>query len=361
VIAAPEALETARSLHAEGRKVVAIVGWRVPREPLLAAKVHAVQITPALGQPTPIADELLSSESAPDIRALFETIVGGTLDFADLVVIAPPFAGLSIAIEDLRRAGLLREQTPPAYFFEVLAYRETESRAFMTARIRDLIARIESLGTVISNAGLIRAIHRCNLERREVARLLEARSRIAGSHAITTIAAGASMEPEPHIAILQGGHAAVAEDAPTMLIVSSSVLYDDRLHRIVESCGAHVLGEDDINGSCYAFGEVAESVDPIEALGGFYFENQPPQHTSPTQARLRWIFDRGFSPDVDGVIFYAEDPSWGWDLPALRATLEASGKKTLLLANDVRTREGADAASQLLNVFLQGSGKGAAE
>ena len=348
------ALEESRRLHLGGRKVVAVVGWRVPREPMLAGNVHTVQITPDLDAATPIADELLSSDSGPELRALFETIASGALGFAQLIVIAPPYAALSVAIEDLRRAGLLREQVPPTFFFEVLVSREAESRLFLTDRIRDLVVRLKSLGLTISSADLQQAVRRSNGARREVAGLLEDRGRFNGSSVIAKIAAGASMDPEAHTALLRSDDAPRVPAASTrVLICSSSVLYDDRLHRLVEACGGQVLGEDDINGSCHALGQVDESGDPIEALGAFFFENQPPQHTAPGDVRLRWVLERSRAADVDGVVFYAEDPTWGWDLPALRTALQANGKRSMLIAQDVRTQKGADAAYRSLSEFLQ--------
>jgi len=352
VTATQSALEAAREVAAAGHRVVAIVGWRVPREPLLAAGLHYVQVTPAIGPPTPVADELLSSDSSPDTRSLFQLIVGGALDFASLVVLAPPFAGLSASIEDMRRAGVLREQVPPTYYFEVLTWREPASRAFMIGRVRDFVVRIATLGQSVGDLELRGAIRRCNMVRREVAALLSARSRLHGSHVLRVIAAGSSLGPEEHIAMLQGNHPMLPGQLPGVLIASSSVLYDDRVHRIVEDCGAHVLGEDDINGSCHAFGEVTEDGDPVASLGAFYHENQPAQNTAPAEMRLRWLLERAMAQDIQGVIFYAEDPSWGWDLPAVCGTIEAAGKRTLLLPRDVRTGDGAAAAARQVREFV---------
>ncbi len=336
------AMEEARKLAAAGKRVVAIIGWRVPTEPVRAAGLRPVHIAPDLSQPTPDADELLSAEAKPPLRALIQTLVSGDLDFAELIVFAPPFAPVSVQLEDLRRMGLLRESVPPTYYFETMMLRGERQRQFAIERTRAFARRLAALdGQPIPGKALEAEVVASNAVRRSALALLETRGTTSapkGSAVMDALGAGDWLAPADHVATIEGLGAPTG-NGPRLVLVSSSVLGNSRVHGLVEEAGANIVAEDDIYGSHFATEEIAEGTgDPLEAIGSFIHDNQPMQRTSPPELRRAWYHEQLRRADVDGVVFYAEDPIWGWDVPAMRAAAAAAGKPTTTLLLDVQLK-----------------------
>lgn len=349
------AMEEARKLASAGRRVVAIIGWRVPTEPIRAAGLHPVHIAPDLSQPTPDADELLSAEAKPPLRALIQTLVSGDLDFAELIVFAPPFAPVSVQLEDLRRMELLSESVPPTYYFETMMLRGEPQRQFAIERTRAFARRIASLdGKPISNEALEAEISASNEVRRAALALLETRSGSSapkGSAVLDTLGAGDWLAPSAHVSTIEALNAPKGS-GPRLLLVSSSVLGNSRVHALAEEAGANIVAEDDIYGSHFASGMIAEGTgDPLAAIGSFIHDNQPMQRTSPPELRRAWYHEQLRRSDIDGVVFYAEDPIWGWDVPAMRAAAAEAGKPTTTLLLDVQLKP--EKAQEQLSEFVR--------
>lgn len=349
------AIEQGRALAAAGKRVVAIIGWRVPTEPIRAAGLHPVHVMPDLSQETPVADDLLSAEAKPPLRALIQTLVSGDLDFAELIVFAPPFAPVSVQLEDLRRMALLPESVPPTYYFETMMLRGERQRTFAIDRTRALAARVASLsGEPIEATALEAEIAASNAVRRAAVALLETRSKAdapRGSAVIDVLGEGDWLAPADHAARITG-FAAQPGTGPRLLLVSSSVLANSRVHALAEAAGANVVAEDDIYGSHFAQGEIeTNSGDPLAAIGSFMHDNQPMQRTSPPELRRAWYHEQLARDDIDGVVFYAEDPIWGWDVPAMRAAAEQAGKPSTTLLLDVQLKP--EKAQTQFNEFVQ--------
>ncbi|GGF59101.1 2-hydroxyacyl-CoA dehydratase family protein [Alteromonas lipolytica] len=358
--AVAKSLAEGKRLAATGERIVGIIGWRVPVEPVFAAGYFPVTISPDLSLPTPDADELLSADARPPVRALLQMVLSGELDFCDLLVFAPPYAPIAAQTEELRRMALVAESLPPIHYFETPMLRGEVQCDFAIERTRDLVRRLSAAsGTPVTSGALEQQIVAANAVRRQVKQLLAERagdSIPAGSELLNVIGAGNWLSFSEHAELAEKAMASVTRlsGLPRLLLVSSSVLGDDRIHALVEAAGANIVAEDDIYGSCYAAGEIAEnSADPIAAIGRFYHDNQPLQRTSPLELRRRWYFEQVTRADIDGVIFYAEDPIWGWDVPAMREAAKAAGKPSLTVLKDVRIPAEQQAVSQQLNEFIQ--------
>ncbi len=353
-------LDEGRRIRDAGGRVVAIMGWRVPIEPVRAAGFHAIQVSADPAMPTPDADELLSAEAKPPVRAVLQLVLSGALDFAELIVFAPPFAPVSVLVEELRRMALVAESVPPTFYFETAMWRGDLQRDFAIRRTRDLAQRLASLaGQPMTDAALETEIVASNKARRAAWTLLATRDEDDGPRGSTVVTAlGESdwLAPDEYAARLEAVAAEREETTggPRLMLVSSSVLGDARVHALAEDAGATIISEDDIYGSCYAIGEIEEgSGDPLAAIGNYYHDNQPLQRTAPQQLRRSWYREQVRREDIDGVIFYAEDPIWGWDVPAMRAAAAEAGKATTTLMRDVRLPEQGAAAAKQLAEFVE--------
>lgn len=355
------AIEEARKLEMAGSRIVALIGWRIPVEPIFAAGMVAITVTPDLSRSTPDADKLLSADESLETRALLQAIICGDLSFATLILFAPPFTKLSAMLEELRRADLVAKDIPPSYYFELAIQQSEENRAFAAERVSALAARVAAAagrGRADCEAGLEEFISATNRVRRAAMALCAARRRDrppSGAAVLGTMAKGDWLPPPDHAEMLEALEAApqVVAAGVRMLVVSSSVLAGPTLHGLLEEEGGIVVGEDDIYGSCFARNEIIEaSGNPLQAIADFYFDNPPPQRTSPESARRRWFHGALEDPSVSVVVIYAELPIWGWDVPAIRDAAHRRGKYCLTIEHDVRTPAGHELARAEIRRFV---------
>jgi len=60
------------------------------------------------------------------------------------------------------------------------------------------------------------------------------------------------------------------------------------------------------------------------------------------------------------VVFYVQEPKFGWDIPAMREFLDAAGKPSLLALADARTASGREKLKALSEPFIAGLSAGRA-
>ncbi len=361
------ALQHAAALREQGVPLVAVIGWRVPVEPIMACGMVPILIRPDLDMPTPDADALLSADERTDVRSLVQMIIGGTLDFAELVVIAPPFTSVSLTVEELRRLDLIERSVPGIFYFELQVERNEPNRAFTHDRVMALALRMCSAsgsGAPRPSRAALEASIAATNRVRQAARELEAKRREAaypsGSAVMAAMGSSDWLRPEDHLAEVNRLIAAPCKPSsgPRALLVSSSVLGNDRVHSVVEQAGATVVGEDDIYGSVHSSGDIAEGdANPLGAIADFYHDNPPPQRTNPEDLRRAWFANAIQREDVDCVIFYAEYAFWGWDLPEMRRLAAEAGKPTITLELDVRIAAEKDQARETLAEFVCSLGR----
>lgn len=351
-----------RKLAAAGARIVAVIGWRVPTEPIIAAGLTPVTIVPDLSLETPDADRLLSLHESLEARALLQSIVSGDLGFAELILFAPPFTMVSEMLEELRRSDLVASNIPPSYYFELAIQQDESNRVFAAERVAALATRLAAAAGVVGplpRHALEEAVLATNRVRRAAMKLGRLRCGdrpLPGTNMIKALVAGDVLSPAAHAEVL----AALATRAwpcaigPRFLVVSSSVLGNPVLHSLIEEEGAVVVGEDDLYGACFAPGLISEATgDPLAAIADFYFENPPAQRCSPEATRRRWLYEALRNPEVTDVLIYAQLPIWGWDVPSIRSCAAAHGKRTLTIEQDVRTAEGREAAARSIRTYLE--------
>ena len=110
------------------------------------------------------------------------------------------------------------------------------------------------------------------------------------------------------------------------------------------------MAEEDGSGRHNSIGLIPESGDPLAAIATFYAESVPSVVAHPRAARDAYIRRRIAEGGIDAVVFAINprDALFGWDYPALKATLEAQGIPSvrILIADDGPVRGPGDGAGR---------------
>lgn len=337
----------ARDAYAHGTPVIGRIGTGIPEEIISASGGFATTLVPLSDAPTPVADGLMDPGEQQELRSLLDQIASPASSHLSLAVLASPYSGLSATVEDLRRAALLPNAVPTSYF-ELPAVGPNNLRHAENA-VRDVAARVGSAtGTPATHETLQAAIASTNRRRVALRTFVDLRrkgSPISGFDAIRVIGAASYLPSETFAPSLEALNAGLGEDAglegrPRILLVPSSPLTHDRAHAAIEDAGGLIVAEDDPLGSRAAEAPIREDDAPFRAIAEHYVQNLTGARVFPSQARLNWFHNEAIKPDVDAVIFYGQEPRYGWDYPAMRDYLHAHGKPHAFIRTDARTADG---------------------
>jgi hypothetical protein len=351
----------ARKAHAAGSVVVGRIGVGIPEELILASCAVATMLTPDSTAETLVADAMMDPGEQPELRSLLDQIASPDANFLSLVVLGPPYSGLSATIEDLRRAELLPDAAPTSYF-ELPATGDAKA-LYAEARIRDLAARLGAVtGRPATQATLQTSIAATNRRREALRNFMAARRdgmAISGRDAMRAIGAASFLPADTFTPALKALTAspppdAALQDRPRILLAPSSPLVHDRAHAAIEGAGGLIIAEDDPLAARAAEQNIAETGDPISAITQHYLQNMTGARVFPAAARLKWFHAEAIKPDVDAVIFYGEEPRYGWDYPAMREYLDAHGKPSAFIRADARLPDGQARLRSQAETFLTG-------
>jgi benzoyl-CoA reductase/2-hydroxyglutaryl-CoA dehydratase subunit BcrC/BadD/HgdB len=151
--------------------------------------------------------------------------------------------------------------------------------------------------------------------------------------------------------------APVVAEGSTRVFLSGSALDHERLHEIVESLPAVVVGEDTEFGARYAETPVNESIDPMEAIADRYTFKAPEPWAFGIKRRIAMKVDAAVAAraDVEVFLHLINDTSVGWDFPDQRSALQEQGIPVLALADQDYVLDDAQAVSEKLADFFSQS------
>lgn len=345
-----------------GKRVIAYCGQGIPEELILAAGCAPVALVPDANLPTPLADEQFDREGNPWTKSMFEQLVGPTADSFELAIIGPPFSEVSNIIEDVRRYDESLANVVPLYYFELVLRQIPRNRRFAEERMTALVRRLNALvETELDDAALAEAIALTNRRREAMKKLIDARrgeAVISGAAAYRALGARKFMDADGYTASVDAIAASLAPVAdlqgrPRIVLAPSSALAHDQAHEALEATGALIVAEDDSGGARTDVQLIDTEGDPLAAIAAHYHETTLGHHMFPAERRLEWIKTEAIKPDVDGVVFYAEDSHFGWDFPELKAHLEAHGKEAVLFDADARRPKGRAELEEMARPFVE--------
>jgi benzoyl-CoA reductase/2-hydroxyglutaryl-CoA dehydratase subunit BcrC/BadD/HgdB len=308
--------------------LIAYVGHTVPVELILACGARAV---PVLADPelaVPFADTYLDDDMEGAVRSMFQRIVAGDYNAADLIVIprsSNDYLHLYYFLLEVRRM-LPSQPFPEVVLLDVLHTPFWSTGQYVYGRVLALKETLERItGQVADHGALSAAIAGANQRRRALQELNALRRLplpgIAGSAMLRAIA-GEEVEP------------AAADVAPAArLMVKGASHGDTRFYELVEALGAAVVADDHPAGESGIAVLIDEDGDPVEAIARHYQLHVPGVRSFPQAPQDQRFIELVKAAGVTGVIFYHDefDDCLGWDYPAQKRLLDSIGIPSLYL------------------------------
>ncbi|WBS00691.1 2-hydroxyacyl-CoA dehydratase family protein [Pseudoduganella sp. SL102] len=336
-----ERLAGATRARAAGTPVVAYLGNATPVELIVAAGAHPLLMSGDPREDTPLAERFLDDDFDGDLRSVYQRVVTGHYNLADLIVIPRSSNGylyLYYFLLETRR--MLPETTfPEVVLFDVLHTPYLSTGQYVLGRLAALKTRLEKLGgRAIDAAGLRQAIAVVNGSRAALQALnsLRREGRIAGADMLRATGAAGYAGPAAAAAMLRDA----CDEAARMplrtgmrLMVKGAPHDNAAFYELVESLNAHIVADDHVSGERGFEHLVDEGIEPLAALAQHYHLHTPGIRSFPQAAQDRRFLEIVEQARVEGVVFFHDefDDTLGWDYPEQKRLLEARGIPAVLL------------------------------
>ncbi|MDV2989861.1 MAG: double-cubane-cluster-containing anaerobic reductase [Dehalogenimonas sp.] len=304
----------------DGGKVVATYCVFVPEEFCWAAGAIPVSLCAGTQFSVPVAEEVLPRNTCALIKSSYGFKLGRLCPY---VQVSHLIVGETTCDGKKKMFELLAEQQP-VYVMEVPNKRSTAGRALWQQEVRDFKAKIEELtGNEITVENLGEAIKKVNARRREFRRLSALRAAdpapISGKDALlaTQVSMYDDVERQTQMITalndeleerVKKGEGVAPKGAKRILISGSPMAIPNwKLHHIVESSGAIIVGEESCTGSRFYNELIPEGIgnleDMLTALADRYLKTNCACFT-PNTERLDDIIKMARDLKADGIIHY---------------------------------------------------------
>ncbi len=351
-------MATGRSARAATTGVLGYVGGPFPSEIALAfglsPKLLSVDPKPSSDAPS---EEFLDDKEDAEIRSVFGRAMLGELA-VDALVVTRRHDHLYYFLKECQRLGAAPE-LPPFHILDIMQMQTGVAEDYNAFGLNALAAFLaRTTGRALDGGRLAEAVHLGNLRRTALLNLEDLRrsGEVSGAAAFAMIAEGLTTDPVAHTAALQAFCASPPKGAvtPRVLLVTSHALGDARLHEAVEAAGVTVVAEEDGSGRHNPMGLIPESGDPLAEVARFYAENCPSVVAYPRAARDAYIRRRLGEGGIAAVVFCITptDQLFGWDYPALKASLDAEGLPSLRVLADPGQPQECDAIRAAVAGFV---------
>ncbi|HEY6458369.1 MAG TPA: 2-hydroxyacyl-CoA dehydratase family protein [Steroidobacteraceae bacterium] len=321
------------------------VGLDIPPDLLLAVPRGSCHLPWRITRATPRADAWLESSFPPYARSMLEDWADGRFDCFEQVLFTrgeDVSQRLYYYVCELQRCGKL--DGPRPLIFDIARIDRPASHRYTEAALRQLAQQLrltdERLNHGITRANAARAMFRQMRQRR----------RAPGSVYEQIVRASLFADIERARDLLN------EHDLPhdrRRIVLGGSSPPDQRIHQLLEACGACVTGEF-YDRNLERLGETVPEggIDPVSAIARGWL-----QHTflgrdrhAPEQRLLALV--RATQAQAVVLWFAREDEALAWQVPRLRRGLEAASIPALILT--ARDWDFADGAAQAMQTFLAG-------
>ena len=303
-----------------GGKVVATYCVFVPEEFCWATGALTISLCAGTQFSIPVAEEVLPRNTCALIKSSFGFKLGKTCPY---VQVSHLIVGETTCDGKKKMFEFMAEQHP-VYVMEVPNKRGPAGRALWQQEVRDFKTRIEELtGNKITVENLGEAIRKVNARRREFKRLSTLRaadpSPISGKDALLATQVSMYDDVEREIQVMKALNEELEErvknsvgvfpkGAKRILISGSPMAIPNwKLHHIIESAGAVVVGEESCTGARFFNELVPEGTTDLEemitALADRYLKTNCACFT-PNCERLEDIIRMATELKADGVVHY---------------------------------------------------------
>jgi benzoyl-CoA reductase/2-hydroxyglutaryl-CoA dehydratase subunit BcrC/BadD/HgdB len=327
---------------AAGKPVVAYLGNAVPVELIVAAGCFPMQMSGDPAQDVPLAEHYLDDDFDGDLCSVYQRIVSGYYNFADLIVLPRSSNGYLYLYYFLLETRRLRDQPfPEVVLFDVLHTPYWSTGQYVYQRVLDLKAKLEQLsGHAIGDEALRAAIVTVNRTRTALQAVNALRRqeppRLSGSDVLRAIGAAQFIGPasaeELCLALL-----AQADSLPALqgvrVMVKGAPHDNAGFYELVESLGAVIVADDHTAGERTIERLADESIEPLAALAQHYHLHTPSIRSFPQAAQDQRFIDIVEAAKVQAVIFFHDefDDTLGWDYPEQKRLLDQRGIASVFL------------------------------
>jgi benzoyl-CoA reductase/2-hydroxyglutaryl-CoA dehydratase subunit BcrC/BadD/HgdB len=353
------AFDHTAAARASGLPVVAYLGHAVPVELIAAAGCFAMQMRGDPGDDTPLGDMYLDDDFDGDLRSVYQRIVSGYYNFAQLIVIPRSSNGYLYLYYFLLETKRLRaEPFPEVVLFDVLQTPFWSTGQYVYQRVRDLQETLARLtGRPIATGAIAAAIASCNGVRRALQAMnalrREAPPRLSGTAMLRAIGAAAcGVAPV-------GAPGQAPDTAPidgVRVMVKGAPHDTAGFYALVESLGAVIVADDHSTGERVIEHLVDETIAPVTALADHYHLHAPGIRSFPQAAQDARFLELVDAARVHGVIFYHDefDDTLGWDYPEQKRLLDARGIPSVFLqAQSYRSPDRAAQRTAVLDLIAR--------
>ncbi|MEN8614289.1 double-cubane-cluster-containing anaerobic reductase [Dehalogenimonas sp. THU2] len=304
----------------EGGKVVATYCVFVPEEFCWATGAIPISLCAGTQFSVPVAEEVLPRNTCALIKSSYGFKLGRLCPY---VQVSHLIVGETTCDGKKKMFELMAEQHP-VYVMEVPNKRGAAGRTLWQQEVRDFKAKIEELtGNEITAENLAGAIKKVNARRKEFKRLSALRAAdpapISGKDALLATQVSMYDDVDREVQMMQAlndeleervrkGEGVAPKGAKRILISGSPMAIPNwKLHHIIESAGAVVVGEESCTGSRFFDELVPEGTENLEdmltVLADRYLKTNCACFT-PNTERLDDIIRMARDLKADGVIHY---------------------------------------------------------
>ncbi len=335
----------AKEWKEKGGKVVGYFCDSVPDEMILAAGFFPLRISGDPHQDTDESDKYTEPVYEGFVRSMFNSILNGIFDFLDFLIIPhsrDSIHALYSILHDVKQIAPAMK-IPELYLFDTLHTRFWLTNRYLHARVCDLKKKLEEWSeNGIANASLSRAIGIGNESKRLLKILAALRTakppRISGVEALQIIGSSMFMLKEDHNKLLaqflQDSDGLPAKEG-IRLFMEGSPMDNLQFYRIVESCNATIVAEDNCWGNRYSDNPVSLSLNPLEAITDRYLFKSPCPRMHPLALRVAYCQQSALEANVQGAVFniLEWDYAQTWETPDDINALQEKGIPVLSFTN----------------------------
>lgn len=339
--ACAEPLLAARRAHAAGDRVVAYLGNATPVELILAAGAFPLEMRGDAVEETPLATRFIDDDFDGDLKSVYQRIVSGHYNLADLIVIPRSSNGylyLYYFLLETRRM-LPGHTFPEVVLFDVLHTPYWSTGQYVQGRMTALKEKLEQVcASTITDEALAAAIASVNRSRAalQVLNGLRRETRMTGADLLAAVAAAGCVGPEAATSLARAvlAESEGFEPRPGMRLMVKGAPHDSLdFYRLVESLGAVIVADDHVRGERSFEHLVDPTVAPIAALSQHYHLHTPGIRSFPQTAQDRRFIEIAERAGVEGVVFFHDefDDTLGWDYPEQKRLLDERGIPSVFL------------------------------
>ena len=324
-----------------------VTGWLctyVPVELIYAAGMLPVRIL-GTHEVQDVTDRYLFPTVCPFSRDALAQGLKGRYDYLDGLVYARTCSHVQGTFDNWRNY----VPTPFIYYIWFPCHRASNrSTACLAGELQGLKDGLEkTIGKVISNDDLDRAIELYNTNRRLMREVYEFRKSedppITGAEAMEMVVASQLMDIEEHNKLLQQllqelPDRKIDRDAGLRLMMVGSEMDDVVFVRMLEELGCTVVIDEHCTGSRYFWDDVISQDDRLSAIADRYIDRWPcPAVSSDFSSRTDRILQHAKDWNAQGILIYQQkfcDPH-EFDIPSIQQMFKDNDIPTLILEFDV--------------------------